>query len=91
MGSAQPSVDYDVDCNPEGWTARLRVKGLGGLWALGFGQVDSLQAAMVSESMTAMMFNAVLFTIYIVLYLAALSILPRVCVFIRPTQQQKNR
>lgn len=34
MGLAQPSVDYDVDSNPEGWTERLRVKGLRGLWAL---------------------------------------------------------
>ena len=34
VGLAQPSVDYDVDSNPEGWTERLRVKGLHGLWAL---------------------------------------------------------
>ena len=34
MGLAQASVDYDVDSNPEGWTERLRVKGLGGLWAM---------------------------------------------------------
>lgn len=33
-GLAQPSVDYDVDSNPEGWTERLRVKGLCGLWAM---------------------------------------------------------
>lgn len=34
VGLAQPSVDYDVDSNPEGWTERLRVKGLHRLWAL---------------------------------------------------------
>lgn len=34
VGLAQASLDYDVDSNPEGWTERLRVKGLGGLWAL---------------------------------------------------------
>lgn len=34
VGLAQASVDYDVDCNPEGWTESLRVKGLGGLWTL---------------------------------------------------------
>lgn len=34
MGLAQTSVDYDVDSNPGGWTERLRVKGLGGLWVL---------------------------------------------------------
>lgn len=33
VGLAQPSMDYDVDSNPEGWTQRLRVKGLYGLWA----------------------------------------------------------
>lgn len=33
-GLAQPSMDYDVDSNPEGWTERLRVKGLCGLWAI---------------------------------------------------------
>lgn len=32
-GLAQPSTDYDVDSNPEGWTERLRVKGLCKLWA----------------------------------------------------------
>lgn len=34
MGLAQPSMDYDVDSNPEEWTERLRVKGFCGLWAL---------------------------------------------------------
>ena len=34
VGLAQPSVDYDVDSNPEGWTERLGVEGLGGRWAL---------------------------------------------------------
>lgn len=33
VGLAQPSMDYDVDSNPEGWTQRLRVKGLDVLWA----------------------------------------------------------
>lgn len=32
VGLAQPSLDYDVDSNPERWPERLRVKGLGGLW-----------------------------------------------------------
>lgn len=39
MGLAQPSVDYNVDSNPEGWTERLWVKGLhggSGLWPGGF-------------------------------------------------------
>lgn len=32
MGLAQPSTDYDVDSNPEGWTERLWVKGLCKPW-----------------------------------------------------------
>lgn len=41
MGPAQPSVDYDVDSNPGGWTERLRVKGLGsGFWPGGFTTVS---------------------------------------------------
>lgn len=34
VGLAQPSMDYDVDSNPEGWTEGLRVKGLCRLWAM---------------------------------------------------------
>lgn len=34
VGLAQPSMDYDVDSNPEGWTERLRLRDCtsSGLW-----------------------------------------------------------